>query len=74
MSKRMAYIFDLRQAVIDHEEDLAVAIATDQAKHVSEARGEVRRIIEIIETACSVPISKTNVAGNDSSNPPPVAR
>jgi malonate-semialdehyde dehydrogenase (acetylating)/methylmalonate-semialdehyde dehydrogenase len=55
LSKRMAYIFDLRQAIIDREEDLAVAIAVDQAKHISEARGEIRRIIEIIETACSVP-------------------
>ncbi|NNK14718.1 MAG: aldehyde dehydrogenase family protein [Desulfofustis sp.] len=55
LSKRMGYIFDIRQAIIDREEDLAVAIATDQAKHISEARGEVRRIIEIFETACSIP-------------------
>ena len=55
LSKRMSYIFDLRQAIIDREEELAVAIATDQAKHVSEARGEVRRIVEIFETACSIP-------------------
>jgi malonate-semialdehyde dehydrogenase (acetylating)/methylmalonate-semialdehyde dehydrogenase len=55
LSKRMTYIFDLRQAIIDHEEELAVSIAVDQAKHVSEARGEIRRIIEIIETSCSVP-------------------
>ncbi|MGA7276582.1 MAG: aldehyde dehydrogenase family protein [Desulfocapsaceae bacterium] len=55
LSKRMTYIFDLRQAIIDQEEDLAVSIAIDQAKHISEARGEIRRIIEIIETACSVP-------------------
>lgn len=55
LSKRMAYIFDLRQAIIDHEEVLAVAIATDQAKHISEARGEVRRIVEIFEMACAIP-------------------
>jgi len=55
LSKRMTYIFDLRQAIIDQEEELAVSIAIDQAKHISEARGEIRRIIEIIETACSVP-------------------
>ena len=55
LSKRMAYIFDLRQAIVDQEEELAVSIAIDQAKHISEARGEIRRIIEIIETACSVP-------------------
>lgn len=55
LSKRMSYIFDIRQAIIDNEEELAVAIAIDQAKHVSEARGEVRRIVEIFETACSIP-------------------
>jgi malonate-semialdehyde dehydrogenase (acetylating)/methylmalonate-semialdehyde dehydrogenase len=55
LSKRMTYIFDLRQAIIDQEEELSVSIAIDQAKHISEARGEIRRIIEIIETACSVP-------------------
>lgn len=55
LSKRMAYIFDLRQAISDHEEDLALTIAIDQAKHISEARGEVRRIVEIFETACSLP-------------------
>ena len=55
LSKRMTYIFDLRQAIIDQEEELAISIAIDQAKHISEARGEIRRIIEIIETACSVP-------------------
>ena len=55
LSKRMTYIFDLRQVIIDQEEELAVSIAIDQAKHISEARGEIRRIIEIIETACSVP-------------------
>lgn len=32
-----------------------MAIAIDQAKHVSEARGEVERVVEIIETACSIP-------------------
>ncbi|MCB2215619.1 aldehyde dehydrogenase family protein [Desulfofustis glycolicus] len=55
VAKRMAYLYDLRQAIIDHEEELAVIIATDQAKHVSEARGEVRRIVEIFEMACTIP-------------------
>lgn len=55
LSKRMGYIFAMRQAMVDHEEDLAVSIAVDQAKHISEARGEVRRVIEILEAACSIP-------------------
>jgi malonate-semialdehyde dehydrogenase (acetylating)/methylmalonate-semialdehyde dehydrogenase len=55
ISSRMNYIFDMRQAMKDRSEELAVAIAIDQAKHVSEARGEVERVVEIIETACSIP-------------------
>ena len=39
----------------ENSEELAVAIAVDQAKHISEARGEVQRVIEILETACSIP-------------------
>ena len=55
LAKRMRYIFDIRQAMIDQTEEIAFAIAIDQAKHISEARGEVGRVIEIIETACGIP-------------------
>jgi len=55
LSKRMGFLFDMRQAMIDHEEELAVSIAIDQAKHISEARGEIRRVIEILEASCSIP-------------------
>lgn len=56
INKRMSYLFDMRQAMINHKEALAVSIAVDQAKHISEARGEVQRVIQILETACSIPI------------------
>jgi len=55
VSKRVNYLFQLRKAMEEHVEELAVAIAIDQAKHISEARGEVYRVIEIIETACGIP-------------------
>lgn len=55
VSKRMGYLFAMRQAMVDKEEELAVSIAVDQAKHISEARGEIRRVIEIFEAACSIP-------------------
>ncbi len=69
LSKRMGYVFDMRRAMQDNAEELAVAIAIDQAKHISEARGEVQRVIEIIETACSIPTliqgeTLEGVAGN----------
>jgi len=55
VSKRMRFLFAMRQAMVDNEEELAVAIAVDQAKHISEARGEIRRVVEILETSCAIP-------------------
>lgn len=55
IAKRMGYIFALREAMDRRTEELAESIAVDQAKHISEARGEVRRVIEILEDACSIP-------------------
>ena len=55
LAKRVGYLFEMRQAMLRRQEDLAFAIAVDQAKHISEARGEVQRVIQIIETACSIP-------------------
>lgn len=55
VGKRVSYLFAMRQALIEKEESLAVAIAVDQAKHISEARGEVQRVVQILEAACSIP-------------------
>jgi malonate-semialdehyde dehydrogenase (acetylating) / methylmalonate-semialdehyde dehydrogenase len=55
LPRRISYLFRMRQAILDHLEDLAVTIAVDQAKHISEARGEVLRVAEILETACGIP-------------------
>ena len=55
VAKRVAYIFKLREAMIRNHEKLAQGIAWDQAKHISEARGEVQRVIEILESACGTP-------------------
>lgn len=53
IAKRVALIFDLRAAMKRDAEKLAQAIALDQAKHISEARGEVQRVIELLESASS---------------------
>lgn len=55
LGKRMSFLFAIRAAMEKHLEELACAIALDQAKHISEARGEVQRVIQLIETACSIP-------------------
>ena len=51
----MVYIYKIRQGMVDNHEKLAQAIAYDQAKHISEARGEVQRVIEILESAATTP-------------------
>ena len=55
LGKRMDHLFAMRQAVVQDQEELAVSIAVDQAKHISEARGEVQRAVQLIEAACSIP-------------------
>lgn len=55
VGKRVGYLFDFRKAMEDNLEELAVSIAVDQAKHISEARGEVQRVIQILEAACGIP-------------------
>ncbi len=55
VGRRMGFLFDMRRAMEENIEELAHSIAIDQAKHISEARGEVQRVIQIIETACSIP-------------------
>ena len=55
LDKRVSYLFAMREAMVRHQEKLAQAIALDQGKHISEARGEVQRVIQILETSCSIP-------------------
>lgn len=55
IGKRVSYIFALHAAMKESLESLAQSIAIDQAKHISEARGEVQRVIEIVEMACNAP-------------------
>lgn len=55
LPKRISYLFALHSAMVTEKEDLAQAIALDQAKHIAEARGEVQRVIEIVQMACTIP-------------------
>ena len=55
LDKRVGYLFALREAMVKNLEKLAQSIALDQGKHISEARGEVMRVIQILETSCSIP-------------------
>lgn len=55
IAKRMSFVHALRACMLRDAEKLAQAIALDQAKHISEARGEVQRVVEIIESAAATP-------------------
>ena len=55
LPKRMSFIFKIHQAMVDNHEMLAESIAIDQAKHIAEARGEVQRVVEIVQMACTIP-------------------
>lgn len=52
---RIKYFFRLRQLLDEHHEELARLITTEMGKILDEARGEVQRGIENVETACAVP-------------------
>ncbi|MEW6263079.1 MAG: aldehyde dehydrogenase family protein [Thermodesulfobacteriota bacterium] len=69
VGKKVTFLHDLRRVMEERLEELAFAVAIDQAKHISEARGEVQRVIQIIEAACGLPAviqgeTLEGVAGN----------
>lgn len=55
IGRRVSYLYKIRECMLRDHEKLAQSIALDQAKHISEARGEVQRVIEIIESAACAP-------------------
>lgn len=55
IGKRVDFIHKIRNCMVRDTEKLAQGIALDQAKQIAEARGEVKRVIEILESAASAP-------------------
>ncbi|MEJ7762307.1 MAG: CoA-acylating methylmalonate-semialdehyde dehydrogenase [Thermomicrobiales bacterium] len=53
--ERARYFFRLRQVLEEHREELARLIVTEMGKTLDDARGEVQRGIENVETACGIP-------------------
>jgi malonate-semialdehyde dehydrogenase (acetylating)/methylmalonate-semialdehyde dehydrogenase len=52
---RARALFSLREVLVDHHEELAELVTLDMGKTIGDARGEVRRGIESVENACSIP-------------------
>lgn len=53
--ERARYFFTLRQLLEEHKEELARLITTEMGKTLDDARGEIQRGIENVETACGIP-------------------
>jgi malonate-semialdehyde dehydrogenase (acetylating)/methylmalonate-semialdehyde dehydrogenase len=52
---RIQYLFKLRQLLEDNFEDLSRTITMEAGKTLAEARGEMRRGVENVETAAGIP-------------------
>jgi malonate-semialdehyde dehydrogenase (acetylating) / methylmalonate-semialdehyde dehydrogenase len=53
--ERARYFFKLRQLLDEHRDELARIIVTEMGKTLDDAKGEVQRGIENVETACGIP-------------------
>src|ERR687886_2469177 len=53
--ERARYFFKLRNLLEEQREELARLVTTEMGKTLDDARGEVQRAIENVETACGIP-------------------
>lgn len=53
--ERVQFLFKLKALLEEHFEELARTITLECGKTLAEARGEMRRAIENVETACGIP-------------------
>lgn len=53
--ERARYFFTLRQLLDEHRDELARLIVMEMGKTLDDARGEIQRGIENVETACGIP-------------------
>ncbi len=54
-TERVQHLFKLKYLLEDHFEDLSRMITMECGKTLEEARGETRRLIENVESACGIP-------------------
>ena len=54
--ERIQHLFKLKFLMDEHFEELARSVTTENGKVLYDARGEMRRAVENIETACGIPI------------------
>jgi malonate-semialdehyde dehydrogenase (acetylating)/methylmalonate-semialdehyde dehydrogenase len=64
-SDRVQYLFKLKHLLEENLEDLARTITQECGKTLTESRGELRRGIENVETACGIPIMMQGANNED---------
>ncbi|GAA1737622.1 CoA-acylating methylmalonate-semialdehyde dehydrogenase [Aeromicrobium alkaliterrae] len=55
VTARSRVMFDFRQLLVEHEDELAAIISAEHGKTLSDAKGEVVRGREVVEFACGIP-------------------
>ncbi|WP_440767000.1 CoA-acylating methylmalonate-semialdehyde dehydrogenase [Natronorubrum sp. DTA7] len=55
VEERIQPLFELKQLLEDHQDELAELLVQDHGKTFAEASGELRRGIENVEVACGIP-------------------
>ncbi|TYT62110.1 CoA-acylating methylmalonate-semialdehyde dehydrogenase [Natrialba swarupiae] len=55
VEERIQPLFELKQLLEDHQEELAEVLVREHGKTLAEANGELRRGIENVEVACGIP-------------------
>jgi malonate-semialdehyde dehydrogenase (acetylating)/methylmalonate-semialdehyde dehydrogenase len=54
VQQRQRVFFNLQKLIRDNTEELAKSITTEQGKTLADARGDVFRGLEVVETACNI--------------------
>ncbi len=54
VARRQSILFEFRSLLLEHESELAAIITREHGKLLSDAVGEIRRGVEIVEMACGV--------------------
>lgn len=63
IARRVQFVYRMRENLANNSEDLAHTISLDQGKTLDEARGEVLRATEFIETALAAPMLAYSKSG-----------
>ncbi len=80
VTARSRIMFDFRQLLVEHEDELAAIISSEHGKTLDDAKGEVVRGREVVEFAAGIPqllkgeFSDQVSGGVDCAHVPPVAR